>query len=1045
MNDGPKVPLSVFFCVSFAALALLVGIANAADPLVSGVTPAYGINTTTVMITNLSGTNFMPGATIMLTPVNVNPMHKGSIVNGSDGAALSGAYGVYISGNYAYIASYASNALEIVDISNPAKPVHKGSIVDGSVGATLNGSTSVYVSGNYAYVASYYSNALEIVDVSNPAKPVHKGSIVNGSGGAMLNGAISVHVSGNYAYVASYYSNALEIVDVSNPAKPVHKGYLVDGSGSAHLNGAERVYVSGNYAYIASFVSNALEIVDVSDPANPVHKGSIVNGSGGALLTGADSVYVSGNYAYVTSFVSNALEIVDVSDPANPVHKGSIVNGSGGALLTGASSVFISGNYAYVTNYVNNSLEIVDISNPSNPLHKSSIADGSGGALLNGANSVFVSGHYAYIASVGNIALEIVDVGTAAGTGVTVSPTQIRCTFDLRTNNAGTYNVVVTNPGGNFGTFAGGFTIKQHVPTINSITPPGTWSRNATINYSIAGTSFQPNNTVITFQNKSGFSLNGSENGVISMTVTRINGTIHVPYNAPIGPWNVSITTANGGTIWKDSAFNVNVVPKPTVVSLIPASPWYRNATINYTITGTNFQPGYTTVTFWNKSGTLLNITGMGVTSITTTKINGTILIPEDASTVTLYNVTIRTVDGGTGGKDAVFTVMQFPAPSITSIIPAAGSRNTTVTFTLNGNNFQTRSGYTNISLVNSYTGERIYSTIDSLTRTKLTGQLAVPADSSSANYDLVVTTVDGGTSSLDAAFVINFLPLPLISTFNQSYGYKNTTVPFQITGSYFQPGGGTWVRLYSTSAPQVDASLASVTSSKMTGTFTIPYNAPSGKYRLDVFTVSGGGASKLRAFTVNAMPKPVIISVSPGQSYRNRTFPITVTGTNFQPDSGTYVNLTHPANSTDISMSLISVTPTRLIGTVTVPPDAPTTLFWRLNVTTIDGGRGTRSSAIVIQQYPVPAFGSITPVKGNRGAPIAFTMKGTNFETGGTTVTFWNRTGNTVIVPTVYSVNLTQVTGSVLFPADANQSWYINISTVDWGTVAREKAFTAQ
>jgi len=45
---------------------------------------------------------------------------------------------------------------------------------------------SVYVSGTYAYVASSESNALEIVDISNPALPVHKGSIVNGAGGALL-------------------------------------------------------------------------------------------------------------------------------------------------------------------------------------------------------------------------------------------------------------------------------------------------------------------------------------------------------------------------------------------------------------------------------------------------------------------------------------------------------------------------------------------------------------------------------------------------------------------------------------------------------------------------------------------------------------------------------------------------------------------------------------------------------------------------------------------------------------------------------------------
>ena len=55
--------------------------------------------------------------------------------------------------------------LEIVDVSNPASPVHKGSIINGTGGALLNGAFAIYVSGNYAYIASYDSNALEIVDI----------------------------------------------------------------------------------------------------------------------------------------------------------------------------------------------------------------------------------------------------------------------------------------------------------------------------------------------------------------------------------------------------------------------------------------------------------------------------------------------------------------------------------------------------------------------------------------------------------------------------------------------------------------------------------------------------------------------------------------------------------------------------------------------------------------------------------------------------------------------------------------------------------------
>jgi len=453
----------VLLMVMLTFILVVVPAAAAGTTTVTGITPATGINTTTISITDLTGSGFLSGATVMLTPVNVQPVHRGSIVDGGGGAPfLNNAYGVYVSDNYAYVASTGSNALEIVDISNPASPVHTGSIVNGAGGALLNSPNSVFVSGNFAYVASTGSNALEIVDISNPASPVHTGSIVNGAGGALLNSPYSVFVSGNYAYVASAGSDALEIVDISNPASPVHTGSIVNGTGGALLDWPESVHVSGNYAYVVSYYSSALEIVDVTDPANPVHFASLIDGGGSVpCLSLPTSVYVSGNYAYVTSAGSTALEIVNVTDPANPAHFSSLDNGNGIApFLYDPRSVFISGNYAYVASAEDNTLEIVDVSNPANPAHAGSIQTGSGGALLNNASSVFVSGTYAYVASGGNNALEIVDIGTITATGVNVAaPNSITCTFNLTGAVPGWYNVVVTNPDGSSGTLVSGFMI----------------------------------------------------------------------------------------------------------------------------------------------------------------------------------------------------------------------------------------------------------------------------------------------------------------------------------------------------------------------------------------------------------------------------------------------------------------------------------------------------------------------------------------------------------------------------------------------------------
>ena len=429
-------------------------------PAVTGITPSDGLNTTTVSITNLAGTNFTSGAIVMLTPSTVSPVHKGSIVNGTEGATIDHPLSVHVSGNYAYVTSSMSNSLEIVDISNPAVPVHKGKIV---LGPATYQPDDVFVSGNYAYITisgGPNANALEIVDVSNPATPFQIGNIkyLDGSG-ALLNNPQSVYVSGNYAYVASAGSNALEIVNVSNPAAPVHKGSIVHGTEGALLINPQSVVISGNYAYIASAGSDALEIVDVSNPAEPVHKSSIVHGAEGALLINPKGVYIAGDYAYVVSYDSDALEIIDISNPAAPSHKGSISHLEGGALLYSPESVHVSGNYAYVASSRSNALEIVDVSNPAVPVHKGSIVNGDGGAILSNLKDVYVSGSYAYLVGYSN-ALEIIDIHTVTATAVMVgSPNQITCTFDLTNKPAGLYNVVVTNPDGNFGTLNLGFTV----------------------------------------------------------------------------------------------------------------------------------------------------------------------------------------------------------------------------------------------------------------------------------------------------------------------------------------------------------------------------------------------------------------------------------------------------------------------------------------------------------------------------------------------------------------------------------------------------------
>jgi len=282
---------------------------------------------------------------------------------------------VYVLGNYAYVAD-GSSGLQVIDISNPSNPVIIGSC------DTPNAAYDVHVSGNYAYVADRDSG-LQVIDITNPSNPVIIGSC-NTSGTA-----IRVYVSGNYAYVAEGYSG-LQLIDVNNPSTPVIISSL-DTPGYA-----SDVYVSGNYVYVVDSGyetdRSLLNIIDITDPAKPI----IVGFCG---TTGyAQAVYVSGDYAYMTRVMdwSNILDIIEITNPINPT-----IVGSRDTPDT-AYDVHVSGNYAYVADGYSG-LQVIDVTNPSNPVIAGS-CDTPGYAM-----KVYVSGNYAYVAD-GSSGLQVIDI-----------------------------------------------------------------------------------------------------------------------------------------------------------------------------------------------------------------------------------------------------------------------------------------------------------------------------------------------------------------------------------------------------------------------------------------------------------------------------------------------------------------------------------------------------------------------------------------------------------------------------------------------------------
>jgi hypothetical protein len=281
-----------------------------------------------------------------------------------------------------YVNWIESIVLCVLFCLNPAvvlanDPTHVAAITGAGAPNYLNDPRSVYVSGNYAYVASPGSNALSVFDISGIAGATitHKAAITGAGAPNYLGGANSVYVLGDYAYVASSSANALTVFDISNiiagGTTITHKAAVTGAGAPNFLDSANCVYVSGIYAYVASPGDNSLTVFDISDVKNGniTHK-ALFWGNSGGYIQDAKSVYVSGSYAYVTSSGDDSLTAFDISDVVNGNigYKTRIWGNGAPNYLNNPNSVYVLGDYAYVASVADNALTVFDISNHCCPV-----------------------------------------------------------------------------------------------------------------------------------------------------------------------------------------------------------------------------------------------------------------------------------------------------------------------------------------------------------------------------------------------------------------------------------------------------------------------------------------------------------------------------------------------------------------------------------------------------------------------------------------------------------------------------------------------------
>lgn len=418
-----------------------------------------------------------------------------------------------LSGTTLYTGCRAAG-LRAIDVSNSTNPYEIGAC--GTYEAW-----GVAVAGNYAYVADW-SAGLRIIDVSNPAAPQLRGT-------CKTYGAWDVAVSGNYAYVADD-SYGLRIINISSPSSPYIVG-TYDTSGSAR-----GVALSGNYAYVADGTSG-LQVIDVSNPSSPSRKATY-NTSGWAR-----DVAVAAGRAYVADGESG-LVVLDVTNPTAPTYVDSC------SIAGYARGVDVLNGYAYVAGY-EGGFSIVFVGYGTAPgvtsvSPSSGINAGSVAVSLTGMN--FQAGASVKLSRIGHADI-------AAASVSVVSASQINCTFDITDVMVGFWDVVVSNPNGESGTFAAGFRITSGpAPTITGITPDSGLDNQTVSIADLTGTGFQAG-AGVSLRRPGYDSLQAANVNVVSST--RITCEIDLT-GVATGLWNVVVINPDDQSATLAEAFSVN-------------------------------------------------------------------------------------------------------------------------------------------------------------------------------------------------------------------------------------------------------------------------------------------------------------------------------------------------------------------------------------------------------------------------------------------------------------------------------------------------------
>jgi hypothetical protein len=742
--------------------------------------------------------------------------------------------------------------------------------------------------------------------------------------------------------------------------------YIKHNGGDSLANGTYKVLVDGSD--VTSAVNNTASngafsignLITYTKPGtNPPTSVQIVYTLGGSQVVVA---------SYYFGMVTPVANVTPISPPNAPTF-GSINPNygpiAGGQNVTITGTNFVSGitvtiGGKAVTNLLVSSTTTLTATTPSNSAGAATVAITTGFGSASGINA------YVYLNAPTFGSISPNSGPTAGGQTVTITGTNfviggttvtIGGNATTSVSVSGSTSLTAVTPSGTAGaanvvvTTNGGSATGTNAYTYTN--PPIVTGISPTSGPQGGGTTVTITGTNLSYPTAVNFGANPAT--ILTNSSTQI--TVTSPAGSP-GTVDVTVTTG-GGTSATSSADQFTYIGAPTFISISPTTGPVAGGTF-VTITGSGFS-GTTSLLFNTTSAT--NITANANT------ITANVPTNQPAGVV---NITI-TAPGGTVTANNAYTY--GAGPVVISVSPSYGPLSSGPTVTITGTNF----GSLNWVKFGSYLATILTNSSTAITVT--------PPSGSVGTVDVTVSTTYG-TSTTSPADQYTYVAAPTVTGVSPSSGPLSGGSTVTITGT----------NLAYPTAVKFGGYLATIlTNSSTTITVTPPSSVSGGTVDITVTTAGGTSAtSSADQYTFSSLP--TVTSVSPSSGPLSSGPTVTITGT----------SLAYPTSVT--FGSYLATILTNSSTTITVTPPSGSAGTVNVQVTTA-GGTSAISSADQYTYLAAPTFSGISPLSGPTSGSQSVTITGTNFVTGGTTVTIGGHAATSVSVSD--STTLTAVTPS--------------------------------